>query len=518
MRSLFAINLGMVLMFQAITSGASVLESLVMPGPVVQGHAEFEADCDKCHRAFQKGRQNDLCLLCHEDIEKAIVRQRGFHGVIPNVSSVECKHCHADHKGRDADIVALDPDTFDHGMTEFLLEGAHLTVACASCHDPGKKYREAPSRCVTCHKNDEPHKGRLGERCESCHDVSAWSSTRFDHGKTDFPLHDKHRDVRCEQCHINERYDGTPATCIGCHILNDSHAGRRGDRCGSCHTPAGWKETSFDHDAKTEFPLAGRHRDIRCGACHGGNFQDDTKGKTCIACHENDDEHRGRNGERCDQCHKPLGWEDLSFDHNTDTRFALRGSHVDISCESCHVGHVFKDKLESTCYACHKFDDVHKGQQGERCESCHNEQTWGGKVFFDHDLTRFPLIGLHAVAPCEECHISAAYKDTSGACVDCHRDDDEHRQRLGPQCGRCHNPNGWALWVFDHDRQTDYSLEGAHKGLACVGCHRLPVKTEIRQSTSCGSCHKEDDVHGGRFGRRCDRCHTTEDFGQIELR
>lgn len=586
MRIWVATCLGMALMLQPSMSFAGIFESLVSPGPVVESHAEVEADCDKCHSAFEKDRQNELCVACHEDVGKDILRQRGFHGGTPRVAGTDCKHCHTDHKGRDADIVRLDPDTFDHALTEFPLMGSHAGVACAGCHAPEEKYRDAPSQCVDCHKADEPHKGRLGTECATCHDENRWQDASFDHDTTDFPLKGKHVETRCEQCHVNDRYENTATACIACHGLDDVHAGRHGERCDTCHSPAGWNESAFDHDRETDFPLVGRHRVTRCDACHSGDFHDDTKGKTCFACHEKDDEHRGRNGEKCAECHSPRGWVKLDFDHARDTEFVLRGKHAEIVCESCHTGHTFDQKLETSCYACHRFqdshqgalgqdcaechvetgwsktrfnhdtdtdfslrgahkevlcrachtaevkrkkletacydchaeDDVHKGQQGERCDSCHNEQDWGGKVFFDHDLTKFPLIGLHAVAPCEECHLSAAYKDTSSACADCHENDDEHRRRLGPYCGRCHNPNGWALWSFDHDRQTDYPLEGAHQGLACISCHTVPVKGEIELSTTCGNCHRRDDPHRGSFGAKCDRCHVTERFDLIRMR
>lgn len=585
MRVWVALSVGLGLVIQTSTSVAGVLESLVMPGPVIQGHAKFEKDCDQCHSSFKKGRQDALCLLCHEDIDKDISRKRGFHGAIPNISITDCKYCHSEHKGREADIVRLDPDTFDHDMTEFALAGDHVKVACMDCHGTGKKYRDAPSRCVACHEADEPHKGRLGKKCGNCHDERDWRQSDYDHNETNFPLRGKHLEIRCDLCHANERYENTPSTCISCHSLNDVHLGRHGDQCDSCHSPIDWKKTEFDHDTKTDFPLKGKHRRVRCDACHSGDFKDDTQGKTCFACHENDDEHRGRNGRECDQCHSPVGWAELGFDHDKDTEFTLRGLHTEIACESCHVGHVFESKLETTCYACHKFDDshqgalgskcsechsetgwkkvefdhdkdtkfalrgahdkvpcrdchtaeeernelatdcyschsdddVHDGQEGEHCENCHNEHAWGEKVFFDHDLARFPLIGLHAVVPCEECHLSPTYQDTSGACIDCHESDDEHRQRLGPTCNRCHNPNGWSLWVFDHGTQTDYVLDGAHKGLACESCHRVPVTGAIELLTTCGSCHREDDVHQGSFGRQCDRCHVTESFDQVRV-
>ena len=63
-----------------------------------------------------------------------------------------------------------------------------------------------------------------------------------------------------------------------------------------------------------------------------------------------------------------------------------------------------RDKLSTTCVSCHKKDDPHRGQLGPNCETCHNERGWRQKVAFDHDLTRFPLIGHHGLVPCEESH------------------------------------------------------------------------------------------------------------------
>ena len=53
------------------------IEKLVMPGPVISGHAKFEADCRGCHAAFAKTRQNTLCLDCHEDIARDL-HGKGF--------------------------------------------------------------------------------------------------------------------------------------------------------------------------------------------------------------------------------------------------------------------------------------------------------------------------------------------------------------------------------------------------------------------------------------------------------
>jgi hypothetical protein len=223
--------------------------------------------------------------------------------------------------------------------------------------------------------------------------------------------------------------------------------------------------------------------------------------------------HQGTLGKKCAACHVTADWKKVVFKHNKVTRFPLKKRHNKLACRTCHMGpDPKKEKLGTACFTCHQKDDVHKGQEGKLCNGCHNEAGWGAEVFFDHDLTRFPLIGLHATASCEECHLTRKYRNTVLECIGCHKPKDVHEGRLGIDCKLCHNPNGWAFWRFDHDRQTDYRLDGAHLGLDCRACHRKVAEREINLPTACFSCHRKDDVHRRSFGTRCERCHTTDSF------
>jgi hypothetical protein len=557
------------------------LGRFLMPGPLVQGHAAHERECGRCHEPFRKTAQGSLCLSCHKPIAEDLAAARGFHGRSPDVKHTECRRCHTDHKGRSADIVRLDPDVFDHALTDFLLQGAHAKVACARCHPAAARHRDAPSTCVGCHKADDPHRGRMGASCQDCHGQQAWRGARFDHDATKFPLRGKHREATCAACHPGQQYRQTPTSCVACHRLNDVHGGRYGARCQTCHLLEGWTRVTFDHD-KTAFPLRGGHRPLRCETCHTKGLYESTLGTTCaschgkddahqgrfgarcetchrveewkpvvfdhdrtgfpllaahrkvrcatchtnrlyetklgtacVGCHRNDDRHHGRYGARCETCHLLEGWARVTFDHDK-TAYPLRGGHRKVRCDTCHRGSL-QTRLGTTCHGCHAPDDVHRGQQGPRCERCHNEDGWRGRVFFDHDLTRFPLIGLHAVVACEQCHPTTTYKNTPLDCVACHRKQDTHQGRLGPRCALCHNPNGWALWRFDHDAQTRFALTGAHRGLTCQTCHRT-VDKEIRMSRQCVACHERDDVHRGAFGPDCERCHVTGSFRDLKIR
>ncbi|MFQ5469524.1 MAG: cytochrome c3 family protein [Gammaproteobacteria bacterium] len=500
-------------------ASASSIETLMMPGKVIKGHAKYEEDCDKCHQTFSKSMQSTLCMDCHKKIGKDVEDKKGFHGILKNAAITECKQCHTEHKGRNMDVVRLDKETFNHKQTDFPLKGAHTIVQCKSCHKKDKKYREAKATCFACHKEDDPHKERLGKKCSKCHNENSWTRVKFDHDKTDYPLKGKHKKAACNGCHPNERYKDISTVCYDCHRLNDIHATRYGKKCKDCHTPEKWTEVKFNHDKDTEYKLIGRHKKVLCDSCHKkGNIYDEDLGTKCIDCHKNDDEHKGRYGKKCKTCHTPRGWgKKIKFDHDKDTDFKLRGKHKKADCETCHKGDIYEEELETSCFTCHRKDDVHKGEEGKVCERCHNENNWGEKIVFDHDVTYFPLIGLHATTPCEECHLTGTFKAAAIQCVACHHNDDEHKKRLGPDCELCHNPNDWTLWEFDHDKQTDYELDGAHKGLDCHACHKRPVKDKIELSTTCGNCHKNDDIHDGGFGKQCERCHITESFDELKL-
>ena len=505
--------IGVIMLLSPLQAYADSYEELLMPGPVVKGHAKYESECTKCHVLFKKGGQNEKCLACHKPVGIDLKKRKGFHGRNSKVKGSECKHCHTDHKGRGADIIQLDLGTFRHKTTDFILKGKHRSVKCRHCHAAGKKYREAPSRCIDCHKQDDLHLGRLGKKCSNCHSEQSWSKGRFDHNKTKFRLTGKHQKVSCNSCHPNQRYKRTPSKCVDCHSLNDVHAGRFGKKCDKCHNTKSWPKTKFDHD-KTKFPLRGTHDQAKCTSCHKDNdFKKKLKRK-CIDCHRSDDDHKGRMGDKCDKCHSFAKWPKVKFSHDKDTKFKLSGRHAKLMCLDCHRENAYKEKLGKLCHDCHKTDDVHKGEQGKKCNKCHNVQGWGKRVKFDHNKTKFPLVGVHAVTTCENCHLSAKFKEASTKCVDCHMKVDVHKRRLGPKCDTCHNSKAWKLWKFDHDKQTKFSLKGAHDKVACLACHTQPVKEKIKMGKTCFSCHKSDDVHKGQEGKKCDKCHNAQAWGK----
>lgn len=496
----------------ATTANAGQLEKLLMPGPLSRAHVKEEATCDKCHDNSDKTRQRQLCLDCHKDVSADVAAKAGFHGRA--AARAQCNACHSEHKGREADIVGFTPEAFDHARTDFLLDGAHDAVACAACHKAGKKYREAPRLCVDCHRDDDVHNAKLGTDCADCHDTARFKTTRFDHAKTKFPLLNAHAKAACFACHRDQTYKGAPGRCVDCHASDDVHHGSRGPDCASCHGTSGWKQTRFDHVKASGYALLGQHAKLDCDACHRGGDLKAKLPRECGGCHATADVHAGRFGTACADCHVQDHWTVTAYDHEKGAKFALRGAHSRLECHSCHTGVLKQQKLPKDCAGCHGVDDVHAGSMGRDCQSCHKETAWRDEVKFDHDLSKFPLVGLHVGVPCEECHASRAYRDAPDQCFACHKAKDVHKGRLKDDCGSCHNPNGWDFWQFDHAIRTDFALTGAHARLGCRDCHRKPDH-DYRQSGDCASCHHTDDVHDGQFGSNCGRCHETDSFKRV---
>lgn len=503
-------------------SFADTIESLVMPGPVIKGHEKYEKTCKKCHSVFSKDGQDARCRNCHKKVSSDITARRGYHGRLLN--NPVCKNCHTEHKGRTADIIKFNLQLFDHDKTDFVLTGRHKNASCGQCHKHGEKYRTATTKCSVCHKKINPHNNNKliyqnkVMSCTACHSASGWDDMTFRHDKTKFKLEGKHEPVKCASCHPNDQYKKTPINCYACHKFDDVHKRKKGKQCEKCHNSATWRSLKFNHDKETKFPLQGRHKQLQCRDCHKQDPYKVKIKKDCFGCHKVDDRHNDRYGNECDKCHAASGWKKVTFSHDTDTEFKLLGKHKDVPCDYCHNRNAYKHKTSQECIDCHKKDDVHKNQLGESCRRCHNEFSWRSRVIFDHDITKFPLLGLHSGLTCEECHLKSTYKDVDTKCYGCHKKDDEHKGRLGRECRICHNPNGWRVWDFDHNKRTRFKLDGKHTKLHCHDCHKRAVISMKNQLGACNDCHAADDIHNGQFGRDCARCHTTKNFKNAKLR
>lgn len=490
----------------------SIMERLITPGPLSSAHARLEGNCTACHSSFRKEAQNSQCVACHKDVGGDVAAGKGYHGKFAPARSGTCRSCHNDHKGRGFAVVQLDSRHFNHALTDFALTGSHGQVPCAKCHADGARKHAAPKTCAGCHGFADPHKGQLGRECQTCHATTAWKTVQpFDHSRTGFALTGGHRSVQCAGCHAGQRWKGLASTCVSCHAKTDVHKGANGTNCAQCHTTASWKSATFDH-ATTRFPLLGAHAAATCASCHGAGQTNRRPAHQCTDCHARQDVHKGGNGTDCAACHTSRTWKQIVFDHDRQTDFALHGAHRQAACAACHVQPARAVKVPADCNGCHAKDDRHKGGNGPKCQSCHDETSWKLSRFNHDTMTTFPLLGGHAGVKCASCHVKPAGEvRLSDSCAACHAATDPHKGHLGQACADCHVVAAWKAPIrFDH-ALSRFPLLGKHAALQCAACHA--DRTYTAKGTACAACHA-DTHHKGTLGTpsACETCHNARDW------
>lgn len=264
--------------------------------------------------------------------------------------------------------------------------------------------------------------------------------------------------------------------------------------CAACHTPAGWKSlgsesgaAKFDH-SKTGFPLTQRHRQVACTSCHRS---DQPLTRRCAGCHE--DEHQGRLGAACDDCHSATGWRTTAaIQAHRQTRLPLTGMHALTECRDCHERtseRAFRSP-PADCFACHSADyrrvDVHPPHVGvpgdpERppfsrdCTQCHHPTGW-----------------VPAFVPAALVAAGFSLRQQQPAALNAPSTLDDVASRLA------------------HDRVFPIS-RGPHRGADCAACH---VSSALPRATRCTGCHAHEETQLRRthrevmgYGRACLSCH-----------
>jgi hypothetical protein len=165
----------------------------------------------------------------------------------------------------------------------------------------------------------------LGESCETCHSEKGWKDIqKFDHQKTSFQLLDKHREVRCSDCHKTALFKDTSSVCNDCHVKDDYHKGRFGTKCETCHTAKTWKRDDFNHAKETGYPLVQKHSQLKCEQCHVKQLYAQKTSRMCVRCHLKDDIHEGELGTRCEICHSEVGFKVIKRLSSEDGYFDRR--------------------------------------------------------------------------------------------------------------------------------------------------------------------------------------------------
>jgi hypothetical protein len=287
-----------------------------------------------------------------------------------------------------------------------------------------------------------------------------------------------------------------PLKCLECHGQGGAKAGRTDmdARCLACHKEVAWMRT------------ANRGFHVRVA------------NKPCASCHP---DHGGRDFQL-------VVWDEgaaAKFDHRR-AGFVLEGKHARLECAACHKPALQKSPaaalirkkdrtkswigLETRCADCH--DDVHRGQLGVKCETCHTQAAWKPAPGFDHARTDYALTGAHGKVECMKCHAAPQFSkglDAKGQplaqwkplphadCTPCHRD--PHAGRFKGACAKCHTTQNFHVISregFNHD-QTRYPLKSKHAQVACEKCHD-PAQGGFGSKPKfalCTDCHA--DAHNG---------------------
>jgi hypothetical protein len=269
------------------------------------------APCAGCHKpevareARYRGLAFGRCADCHADKHQA---------EFAKADRGECKPCHTTSGFR--------PTSFGvaaHAATAFPLTGKHVAAACSACHTaarPRVDLHVAKKACADCHQN--PHGEQFAKEmaqggCAHCHEAAGWHLPKIDHST--WPLTGAHATAACDACHHptpedrksgkGASYRGVPRACGGCH--DDVHLGQfrlasPTYECDRCHTTTVFKLASFDHQARTAWPLTGAHAPLACDKCHRtAKLKDGAEtvrwrlpSHECTYCHANP--HRARGG------------------------------------------------------------------------------------------------------------------------------------------------------------------------------------------------------------------------------
>ncbi len=226
----------------------------------------------------------------------------------------------------------------------------------------------------------------------------------------------------------------------------------------------------------------------------------------------------------CAECHSTDTWKidikKLNFDH-TKTGFELAGQHSVLDCQTCHTSLDFVT-TKNKCFNCHY--DIHQNTLEKECQQCHNSNNWLVENINEiHNAGRFPLLGAHVTADCQQCHKTIenlVFEQLGVRCEDCHSEDYTNTQNpnhvaadFSKECEQCHSVTDlqWRTAKFVHDF---FPLTLGHKISNCFDCHNTQGFEGLSQD--CYSCHQENfaattdpDHLNSDFSHDCVQCHTT---------
>lgn len=165
----------------------------------------------------------------------------------------------------------------------------------------------------------------------------------------------------------------------------------------------------------------------------------------------------------------------------------------------------------------------HGSQLKIDCAQCHTSESWSVNsqfILFDHQVTQFPLEGVHKLTDCSSCHNTLVFENTQAECISCHKD--IHEQSVGNDCTRCHTTDNWlVLNIPEIHESNGFSLVGNHANVSCSECHTNGNELNITPiGNECINCHEDTfnattnpNHSSGGFSKECTQCHDASKLG-----
>ena len=358
--------------------------------------------------------------------------------------------------------------------------------------------------------------------------------THFDHLKTGFALTGAHVQARCESCHLNGIFKGTPRDCASCHVAGMGYS--RGNvvrppnhipttlACSSCHNTRTYLDARFGHQG------------VVVGSCHTCHNGSTASGKP--AGHV-------QTTASCDTCHRMTAWVPATaMDHSMFTAATnCAGCHNGVSATGKPATHV--PSGATSCFGCHSVSPAGwrptkwnhtQVPVAAQCDTCHT----GGYPPADGKPANhvpYALVPAAAAAKCDTCHSGSFATWANGrfhgnvsvstGCPSCHtlsaggsylgavgKPATATHASVTGNCESCHkSTSNWGSASVDHGTFSAATVcSTCHNGSAasgksathipttanCFACHNVspqgwtPTKwnhTQVTVANACASCH-----------------------------
>jgi len=277
----------------------------VQPAPTASAAAPAMSPAAAAARTYVG---NDVCITCHADIGKNILKTQHGKAGFASRSEHGCETCHGPGSAH-----IEDPANHSTIIRPDKLKAAETSKICLSCHQDarradwhGGKHEARGLSCTTCHSvhSFKSEKAQLTaanmmEVCFNCHkDVRSdmWKASHHPirEGKlTCGDCHNPHGtptnrmlvaasvNELCYNCHQEKRgpflWEHTPVreSCVNCHVPHGSSHNRLTKSavpflCQQCHSNSRHPGTMYDALTEAKGPRAANRMFARgCLNCHG---------------------------------------------------------------------------------------------------------------------------------------------------------------------------------------------------------------------------------------------------------